>query len=134
MITQGAYNSTPQMVLTPETEGIEESGDVISSSTWSCQISRFSVESRISLHFHINFSLSHCARGLHIAGPLLLLSIRNCIAVASVTIPMLPPRASISRTICPLAMPPTAGLHDICAILFMSIVTRQVCAPMLAAA
>ena len=59
---------------------------------------------------------------------------RNCIAVRSVTMPILPPRASISRTICPFAMPPTAGLHDICAILFISIVTRHVCAPRRAAA
>src|SRR4051812_20265755 len=28
----------------------------------------------------------------------------------------MPPSASTSRTKCPLAMPPTAGLHDICAI------------------
>jgi hypothetical protein len=55
-------------------------------------------------------------------------------AVASVTRPICPPSASISLTICPLAMPPTAGLQLICAILFMSMVTRQVLAPMLAAA
>ena len=46
----------------------------------------------------------------HTAGPLPWLSIRNCIAVSSVTIPMCPPSASISRTICPLAIPPTAGV------------------------
>ena len=41
---------------------------------------------------------------------------------------------TISRTICPLAIPPTAGLQLICPILFMSIVMRQVLEPKLAAA
>ena len=35
---------------------------------------------------------------------------------ASVTSPITPPSASISRTRWPLAMPPIAGLQDICAI------------------
>ena len=55
-------------------------------------------------------------------------------AVLSVTIPICPPNASISLTICPLAIPPTAGLQLICPILFMSIVMRHVLAPMFAAA
>src|SRR6266403_3681786 len=33
--------------------------------------------------------------------------------VASAFAPIAPPRASISRTMCPLARPPIAGLHDI---------------------
>ena len=144
--TAGARISTPQMVRTPVTCGSVASSALLSVSllhgepaksrvsTWSCQMSRLSVWSSNVLHSHMNFPLSHCARGDHIAGPLLLLSIRNCMAVASVTIPIPPPRASTSRTICPFAMPPTAGLQDICAILFMSIVTRQVFAPILAAA
>src|SRR5579862_5416525 len=37
---------------------------------------------------------------------------RNWIPVASVALAISPPRASISRTICPLARPPMAGLHD----------------------
>ena len=132
--TQRAFMVTPQMVFMPTTVLLPPFSSTKSSSAWSCQMSRFGVLSSVSLHFHINFSLSHCALGLQTAGPLLLLSIRNCIAVASVTMPICPPRASISRTICPLAIPPTAGLQLICAILFMSIVTRQVLAPMLAAA
>src|SRR3954469_25035621 len=36
--------------------------------------------------------------------------------VASIAWPITPPRASISRTRCPLAVPPTAGLHGMCAI------------------
>jgi hypothetical protein len=39
------------------------------------------------------------------------LSRRNWIAVASVRSPIAPPSASISRTICPLATPPMAGLQ-----------------------
>ena len=146
MTTAGAYISHPQMVRMPLTlrsgvpsssvhpAGLVPGSSVSSSSAWSCQMSRFGVPSSTSRHFQMNLPRSHCALGLHMAGPLLLLSIRNCIAVASVTMPMPPPRASISRTICPFAMPPTAGLHDICAILFMSIVTRHVFAPIRAAA
>ena len=48
------------------------------------------------------------------AGPLERLSILNWMADASETIPLYPPRASISLTICPFAMPPIAGLQDIC--------------------
>ena len=159
--TDGARSSTPQTVRTPRIRGgswlsacllvwlfsclvVWLSGSFvvwlcccssqIISSTWSCQMSRFGVWSSNVRHSQMNFPLSHCALGDHMAGPFDLFSIRNCIAVASVTSPMPPPRASISRTICPFAMPPTAGLHDICAILFMSIVTRQVLAPVMAAA
>ena len=68
------------------------------------------------------------------AGPFERFRIRNWIAVSSVTNPICPPSASISRTICPLAIPPTAGLQLICPILFMSIVIRQVLEPKFAAA
>ena len=53
------------------------------------------------------------------AGPLDRLSIQNWIIDLSEIIPAIPPRASISRTICPLATPPIAGLHDICPMVFM---------------
>ena len=105
-----------------------------SSSTWSCQMSKLGVSSSTRRHSQINFPRSHCALGLHTAGPLLRFSMRNCMAVASVTFAICPPKASISRTIWPLAIPPTAGLHDICAILFMSIVMSSVRAPILAEA
>ena len=49
---------------------------------------------------------------------------------ASATSPITPPRASISRTRWPLAMPPIAGLHDICAIRSRFIVTMAVFSPM----
>ena len=47
------------------------------------------------------------------AGPFDLFSILNCIMDLSDMIPDIPPSASISRTIWPLATPPMAGLHDI---------------------
>ena len=130
MITAFARNVTPQTVSTPTASPFSTS----SSQASSCQMSRLSTRSSRVRHSHINLPLSHCARGLHTAGPLPRLSIRNCMDVASVTRAISPPRASISRTICPLAMPPTAGLQLICPILFMSIVTRHVFAPILAAA
>ena len=123
-----ARSSAPQMVLMP----LASPCSTISSSAWSCQMSRLGVLSSTRRHSQMNFSRSHCALGLHTAGPFERLSMRNCIAVASVTSAMLPPRASISRTICPFAIPPIAGLQLIWAILFMSMVTRQVLAPMFA--
>ena len=68
------------------------------------------------------------------AGPFERLSMRNCIVAQSVMRPMRPPRASISRTIWPFATPPTAGLHDMAAILSRSIVSSSVRQPMRAAA
>ena len=134
MMTALARMSTSIYVLTPHTRLPPLLSSTRSSFTWSCQMLRFSWFSSTCRHSAINFMRSHCALGLHIAGPLERLSIRYCIAERSVTSPMCPPKASISRTICPLAMPPTAGLHDIWAILFMSIVTRHVFAPSLAQA
>src|SRR5271170_2403202 len=49
---------------------------------------------------------------------------------ASVTSPITPPSASISRTRCPFAMPPIAGLQDICAIKSRFIVIMAVRSPM----
>ncbi len=59
--------------------------------------------------------LSACARGDHTAGPRLRLSSRNWMPVASIAVPIKPPSASISRTRWPFAVPPTAGLHGMCA-------------------
>src|SRR4030042_3896485 len=52
----------------------------------------------------------------------------------SVTLAIAPPSASISRTRCPVASPPIAGLHDICAIVSRFMVKRQVEKPNRAAA
>ena len=125
-----ARNSTPHTVATPTASPCSTS----SSQASSCHMSSPGVSSITLRHAQMNLPRSHCARGLHTAGPLPWLSMRNCIAVSSVTMPMCPPSASISRTICPLAIPPTAGLQLICAVLFISIVMRQVLAPMVAAA
>ena len=130
MTTARARSVAPQMVRTPVTSPFSVSTSVTSS----CQMCRCSVCSSLCRHVVMNRARSHCARGLHMAGPFERFSIRNCMAVASVTSPIPPPSASTSRTICPLAMPPTAGLQLICATLFMSMVTRQVSAPMRAAA
>ena len=130
MTTAFALSVTPHTVSTPTASPFSTS----SSQASSCQMSRLSVWSSCVRHSQMNLPRSHCALGLHTAGPFPRLSMRNCIDVASVTSPILPPSASISRTICPFAIPPTAGLQLICASLFMSIVTRHVFAPMRAAA
>ena len=129
-MTARAENSAPRAVRTPPTAfPPSDVSSIKSSLTLSCHMVRWSVFSRILRHRALNLMRSLCARGLHMAGPFERLSILNCNAVSSVTIPIMPPRASISRTIWPLAMPPTAGLQLICAILFMSIVISSVSAP-----
>ena len=128
--TARASRVAPQTVRTPVTVFCS----VNTSATSSCHRYKLSVFSRRFRQVVMNRARSHCARGLHMAGPFERFNMRNCMAVASVTSPMPPPNASTSRTIWPLAMPPTAGLQLIWAILFMSMVTRQVFAPMRAAA
>src|SRR5262249_32762193 len=61
-------------------------------------------------------------------------SMRNWMPVLSMAWPIAPPRASISRTICPLATPPMAGLQLIWATVSQLVVRRAVLAPMRAAA
>ena len=97
-------------------------------------MSNLQLLSRILRHSSEKRILSHCARGLHIAGPFERLSMRNWRVVRSVTTPLHPPSASISRTICPLAIPPIAGLQDIFAKPSMSIVTSSTDEPSVAAA
>ena len=129
-ITDLAENSAPIRRRTPE---IFDSRRV-TATTESCQMSKLQVFSRTERQFRENCILSHCARGLHIAGPFDRFSIRNWSVEASVTTPDMPPSASISLTNCPLAIPPMAGLHDIWAILFMSCVTSRTREPRRAAA
>ena len=85
------------------------------SATSACLIVRLGSTSSTSRIFRRYCCLSHCARGDQTAGPREVLSRRNWMPTASVTSPMMPPRASTSRTRWPLAMPPMAGLQDICA-------------------
>src|ERR1700687_2262231 len=54
--------------------------------------------------------------------------------VASIARPISPPSASISRTRCPFAVPPTAGLHGMCATVSGDSVQRPTRAPRRAAA
>ena len=100
----------------------------------SCQKSTFEFCSNNILHSQENKALSFWVRGDHIAGPFDMFSIRNCIALLSLTIPDPPPSASISRTICPFATPPIAGLQLIWAIVFMFMVNNKTLLPIFAAA
>ena len=68
------------------------------------------------------------------AGPREVLSRRNWMPTASATSPMMPPRASTSRTRWPLATPPMAGLQLICAMRSRFMVMSAVLRPMRAAA
>src|SRR5690606_37206197 len=68
------------------------------------------------------------------AGPFDLLSMRNWMVDLSAMIPVYPPMASISLTICPFATPPIAGLQLIWAITPMFIVMSNTDEPKLAAA
>src|SRR3990172_10375281 len=54
--------------------------------------------------------------------------------VASIARPIVPPSASISRTICPLPTPPIAGLQLICPTVSQFVVSSAVRAPNRAAA
>src|SRR5690606_37185324 len=102
--------------------------------TISWKKSRLGVFSSAIRHSSANIILSFCVLGDHMAGPLDKLSILNCTADLSAIVPEYPPRAAISRTICPFAIPPIAGLQDICPIVCIFIVTRSVLDPRFAAA
>ena len=77
--------------------------------------------------------LSDCALSARTAGPLEEFSVFIWIYVASVTIPITPPNASISLTRHDFAGPPTAGLHGISAILSRFSVIKRVLSPSFAA-
>ncbi len=72
-ITVLACNSVPKVVVTPFTDPFSTIIPLASS----CHMARLSVCSRIFLHSLLNIILSHCALGLHMAGPLLRFNIRN---------------------------------------------------------
>src|SRR5262249_25423411 len=61
-------------------------------------------------------SRSQSIRVARTAGPRESFRVRMCVAAWSATAPISPPRASSSRTRCPLAVPPIAGLQLISAI------------------
>src|SRR5215475_14453907 len=118
----------------PETPAAADCVSTMSSATSACLMYRLGWLSSTSRIFRRYCCLSHCARGDHTAGPRDVFSKRNWIPTASVTSPMMPPSASTSRTKWPLAMPPTAGLHDICAIRSTLSVYSAVFSPMRAQA
>ena len=100
----------PPFVTTPQT--------VLSlikrSSTVCCNKARFFWLSscvRIACLYRVRSAWARVART---AGPLRALSVRNWMPARSVASAMAPPSASISLTMCPLPIPPMAGLHDIC--------------------
>ena len=68
------------------------------------------------------------------AAPLPVLSVRDWSVTRSAARPISPPRASISKTRCPFAVPPTDGLHGIFATPSIEIVKRTVSTPIRAAA
>ena len=107
---------------------------VITACTWSCIKSTFGFASSVNLHCSENLILSDCALGLHIAAPLERFNILNCSIVLSVMIPDIPPSASISLIICPLATPPIAGLQLILAMVSMFMVISNTLLPIVAAA
>ena len=122
VITTASHEkSIPSAVFTPFTRLFS----ITISFTESCQKSTLGVCSSALRHSSAKSIRSFWVRGLHIAGPLLKLSIRYWIADRSETTPLYPPSASISLIICPLATPPMAGLQDICPILFISIVISK---------
>ena len=106
----------------------------MTSTTSACLMKRLGCDSSTSRIFMRYCCLSHCARGDQTAGPREVLSRRNWMPTASATSPMMPPRASTSRTRWPLAMPPMAGLQDICAMRSRFSVKRAVRRPMRAEA
>ena len=73
--------------------------------------------------------LSTCALGDHTARPLLLFRVLNWRPERSAVSAITPPNTSISLTIWPFARPPIAGLQDILAIAFLSMVTIATEAP-----
>ena len=78
--------------------------------------------------------LSAWARREWTAGPFDSFNIFDWINVLSIFFPISPPRASSSRTRCPLELPPTFGLHGISAMLSTLTVKMVVESPSLAQA
>src|SRR5579872_4997671 len=100
-----------------------------SPSTIAGTIVRFACPERRSRAARAYAGLSACARNARTAAPLLSLSQRACTEVASINSPISPPSASISRTSCPFALPPTLGLQGSVQIFDGSPVTSSVSTP-----
>ncbi len=130
MTTQGAKYSNPVFSAMP----LISSCSMIKDSTMVCLRSRFSAVSRTCFMFREYMFLSFWVRVDWTAGPLRVFRVLYWIAEESDTFAIQPPRASISLTSCPLAVPPMEGLQGMAAILSMSMVSKRVLQPMRAAA
>ena len=95
---------------------------------------RFSVFCVLFTMYFLYSSLSACALGERTAGPFLVFNILYWRPVWSIAFPISPPKASISLTTIPLAIPPMAGLHGIRPTFSLSRVIRAVFAPSFALA
>ena len=76
-----------------------------------CFRERFCWSSNLCFITSLYLFLSICTRSDLTAGPLPILSILLCKKHSSAVLPISPPRASISLTRCPFAVPPIEGLH-----------------------
>ena len=98
----------------------------------------FEIEVLLVLQHPLHPEPVHLFIGLGTGGPhrlpFRMFRIRNWMPVASMFLAISPPSASISLTRCPLASPPTAGLHDMRATASRLMVSSSVRRPMLAAA
>ncbi len=128
--TARARQVRPSDVMTPAVlppSRIRSSTAQASIPRLSCSASRSRIAARYSAR-------SAWARGPRTAGPLLRLSTRNWMPARSIARPMMPSRASISRTRWPRPRPPIAGLHDIAPMVSSLWVSSSVRAPIRALA
>ena len=130
MITLDALYSLRRSVFTPSTFASSMSSD----STVSWAKCKFGVPKIVFLAITLYLSISICARLPRTAGPFVWLRMRNWIPASSVMSPISPPSASSSRTRCPLAKPPTAGLQLVAPTFSASIETSNVLFPIRALA
>ena len=130
IITALASQNPPSFVSTPVTFPFSTQTLVTSA----CFTSSRGSFSSVCFIYVWYLTLSDCTRSECTAGPFPRFSIRDWIKVASAAIPICPPRASISLTSCPFALPPILGLHGIFAIVSSESTRTTVFIPRRAAA
>ncbi len=128
MITFFAKYVFKRFVFTP----LISPSSTISSSANSWIRSKFLVLRTLFLAITLYLSISIWARLPRTAGPFVWLRIRNWIPASSVISPISPPSASSSRTKCPFAKPPIAGLQEVAPTFSASIDMSKVLLPILA--
>ena len=124
------FGPWPFLVRTPLTFPSSTSTETTSN----CLKWRFSCVSKTFFILSWYFFLSACALRECTAGPFDVFNILDWINVWSIFTPISPPKASISLTRCPLAVPPILGLHGIIATESNVNVQTKVLHPILAAA